>query len=201
MNDTFDAIDPSTINDELPPDDAVASIAALAQAQRAAEAEVIDLTAKLQSAVARYRQLAERDLPMALSRAGVASVSTPDGAKVETVTQYDASQLRSQEGLRWVEDNDGASIIKTIITIELDRGDLEEARRLFARLRQDPAANRFKGLQLIESVHPQTLGSFVRELIRQQKDPPLDLLGVHRRTYAVVGSRPKSVDVRGFAKR
>jgi len=200
MSDTFD---PSTQQDDdvLPPDAAIASVAALAARQRAAETRVIDLTAALQAALAEYRQVAEVDLPRALGALGVGGFPLADGTKVEVLTALDSGQLTAPEGLAWVEANGGASLIKTSIHIELDRGDLEEAKLLFERLRGDPLANRFRGFALTESVHPQTLASFVRQLIEQRKDPPLDKLGVHRRTYAVVGRRPKRVDLKGFARR
>lgn len=193
--------DPSLVNDDLPTDGAIRSVATLATELRAVEAEVLAATEALQATLARYRQLADVDLPVAMRSAGTAELTTDGGTKVALVTAYDGRQLTDPAGLRWIEANGGSSLIKTTVVAELDRGDVEAAREILELIRASRHANRLKTLALNESVHPQTLVAFVRRLIDERRDPPLDVLGVHRRTYATVGGRrPKSVELRGFRR-
>ena len=193
--------DPSLQNDDLPSDGQARTIANLAREQEDAEAEVVAATERLQTALARYRQVAEVDLPAALRAAGTSALTTTSGGTVKLVTDYDATQLENPEGLRWYEEHGGSSLIKTAVLVELDRGDLPAAREIMQLLRDSRHANKFRTLKLTESVHPQTNGAFVRRMIAQHKDPPFDVLGVHPRTYAVVGDKPKRVELKGFVKR
>ena len=191
------------LNEGQPPDptDAeVASIASLARRQKALEAEIAEATAALRAKITEYWQIASHDLPNALRQAGSAGFTLSGGGKVEMRTQFDGSKLTSPEGLAWVEANGGGSLIKTAILLEMDRGDLEAAREILTELRGSRHANKFKTLALTEEVNPQTIAKFARELIEQRRDPDLQLLGVRRRSYAVVGSRPRTVDLKGFER-
>jgi hypothetical protein len=179
----------------------IAALAALAERYRAAEMRVVEATAALQAASAAFAQVSEVDLPAALAAAGVSGFPLADGAEVRLVTRLDGRKLTDPEALAWVEENGGTSLIRTTITVDLDRGDVETARRLHDALKRHPKANAFKRLTMEENVNPQTLGAWVRELVDQMRDPPLDLLGVRRRTYATVGDRPKSVDLKGMVRR
>lgn len=184
-----------------PTDAEVRSIATLAQRQKYLEREIAEATAALQLQLNEYRQIANHDLPNALRQAGVAGFPLADGTPVAMRLAYNASKLTAPEGLRYVEANGGGPLIKTTITLEMDRGDLDAAREILTMLRDSPHANRFKALVLSEEVNPMTLSKFARELVEQRKDPDLQLLGVHRSAYAVVGDRPRQVDIKGFAKR
>lgn len=196
------ALDPALLAEasEVPTDQALASISELARRERAAAIEIMELTEKLQAAQAKYRQVTETELPQALARVGVASFSLTDGTKVALNTRFEAGQLTNPTGLAWVTSHGGSSLVKTIITVEFDRGDLADAKELFQAIRSHRSANKMKSAALTEKVLPQTIAKFARELTEAGKDPPLATLGVHRRTYAVVGDRPKAVDLKGFRR-
>jgi hypothetical protein len=185
-----------------PPSDAdLYRVANLAERLRRERAHVIEATKLLKEALGRYYQLADKDLPDAL--ANVASeFRLPNGMAVAVDDIWSANQLTNAEGLDYVERSGNGSVIKTTVTVELDRGDLEVAKALFAELRGHRLANSFKGLKLDRYVHPQTLGALVRELEEQGKNPPLETLGVTRLSRARVGDkRPKTVKLSGFAER
>lgn len=190
--------DPSTINEELPDDRALSSISTLAAEAKLLEFQVVEQTKKLRQLLARHRQVTEVDLPRAMGQAGARSFETDSGARVGLVTKFDAGQLVNIAGVNWVEANGGSSLIKTVLTVELDAGDYETAQSIYHELRAHRAANSFKMMTLNKTVHPQTIAKFARDLIDRGKDPPLQLLGVRPRTYAVVGKRPKTVKLNGF---
>ena len=202
MSDFVD--DPALVEDRAatdPSDADVSSIAGLARRTKALEAEVTEATAVLQLKLNEYRQLIDHDLPNALRQAGVNGLPLADGTPVALRVAFDSGKLVDPVALEWVEANGGGPLIKTTITVELDRGDLDSARELMTVLAQHRHANKYKALRLVEEVNPQTIAKFARELIEQRKDPPLQLLGVRRRSYATVGDRPRPVDLRGFVKR
>lgn len=193
--------DPSLDDAPLPADAKIKSVSELAIELRAAEAEVYAATDALKRALATYHRVAGVDLPRALMDAGASTLTTTDGAKVELKTAYDTKQLTEPAGLTWVETHGGSALIKTSILVELDRGDLPAARELLELIRQSRHANKLRTLALTESVHPQTLGAFVRRRVEAGDDPPLETLGVHRRVYAQLGGRrPKSIDLKGFVR-
>lgn len=203
MNDlsTDPALDPALVEEaSVPTDQALASIAALAARERTAVAEIVDLTEKLQAAQAKYRQVVETELPQALARVNVRDFSLTDGTKIALQTRFDATNLTDPSSLAWVAANGGSSLIKTVISVEFDRGDIADAKELYEVIRAHRSANKFKSFSITETVLWQTIAKFARELTEAGKDPPLQRLGVHRRTYAVVGDRPKSVDLKGFRR-
>lgn len=199
-NDEDDVLDPSVQNDELPSDAALGTIAALAARLKAAEDDLVAATNRLKQASAEYNNVANVLLPQALRAAHTLSFTTAGGQNVELKTAYDAKKLTDSAGLAWVEANGGGPLIRTEITVGLDRGDRELAREIMTLLRSHRGANAFVELKLTESVHDKSLGAFVRRLVEARKDPPMDVLGVHRRTYATVGRRPRSVDLKGFER-
>lgn len=205
MTEKDDAIDPAldpALMEEtsVPTDAALASVAALAQRERSAAAEIMDLTEKLLAAQARYRQVTETDLPQALARLNMRDFSLGDGTRVALQTKFDATNLTDPSALAWVAANGGSSLIKTVITVEFDRGDVADAKELYQLIRSHRSANKQKRCDITETVLWQTVAKFARQLIEAGKDPPLQRLGVHRRTYATVGDRPKSVELKGFRR-
>lgn len=201
-DDPFLDDDPLLSAGDLPADSSVSSISALATELKAAEAEVMVATEALQRALNKYRRIADNELPAALRAAGTSELTTDAGVKVGLRVAYDSRQLTNPEGLKWVEENGGSSLIKTAVLVELDRGDLDAAREIIQMIRDSRHANKLRTLVLNESVHPQTLAGWVRRQIEEErKDPPLDKLGIYRRTYAILGgTRPKTVDLKGFRR-
>jgi len=187
-------------DDAEPTDAERASVSSLAELQIEQEAEVIQLTALLQAALERLRKTSQVDLPDAMRAIRQSEFRLLDGRRVKLEEKLTGLKLTNPEGLAWVEANGGASTIKTSITVEMDRGDLESARELMQELRGHRLANRFKTLSMEESVNASTNGAFAREKERDGANPPLELLGVYRMVRTVVGDRaPKPVELKGLA--
>lgn len=201
---TDDATPPPGLFDhpDEPTDAERASISDLALRVLRLQDEAADLTERLQRKLAELRQVQDVDLPQAMMAINQSQLALGDGTPVAIRTSYDAGRLTDPVGLGWLERNGGAPLIKTELRVELDREDVEKARELFRELRDHRFANRFKVLEVNQSVHPQTLGAFVRRLVEGGREPPLDALGVHRRVSAQVGARrPERVELRGIRRR
>jgi hypothetical protein len=183
----------------LPTDSELSRISTLAERYRREERAVIRLTAELQRALKALDDTASIDLPEAMRAAGVGSFELTDGTKVSVRNTYSAGKLSDPIGLDWVEKNGGASLIKTTVTLEMDRGDLDKAREVYEGLRQHPYANRFKVLTLEEHVHQSSIAAWAREMVEAGADPPLEKLRVRQVTFAMVGDkRPKKVELKGL---
>lgn len=196
-----DDLTPLDVEAAPPPTDSeLARVAALAERQRREEAEAIRLTGLLRAALDALRKTREVDLPEALRAVGMSEFALLDGTRVKVEDKLVGTMLTDPAGLAWVEEHGGASLIKTSVTIEMDRGDVAEARALLTELRSHRLANRFKKLNLAEFVHHSTIGAFARELAERGEDPPLETLGVYRSTAAIVGQRPKTVDLKGLLR-
>jgi len=192
VSDTVEAI--------VPTDAELARVRRLAELQRSQTREVVRITRELVTALNLLRQTREVDLPEAMRDVGLSEVKLLDGTPVKVEDKLTGTKLTSPVGLGYVEENGGARLIKTAIVVELDRGDLAAAREVYQDLRSHKKANLFKRLELEEHVHQSTIAAFVRELIAKGKDVPLERLGVHRRVTAIVGARPKSVELAGLTE-
>lgn len=195
-------IEPDIEMAEPPSDTEMRTVADLANLLRVRRAVVYQKTAELKQALADMRIIEEKELPEAMRAIGMSEFKLVDGEPVSIVEKLIGSQLTDDEGLAYVESHDGGSLIKTAVMVELDRGDLEAAREIIQELRQHRYANRFKSLSLSRYVHQSTIAAWVRELIADGVDVPLEKLGVYRRTTALVGERyPKVVELKGLAAR
>lgn len=87
-------------------------------------------------------------------------------------------------GLKWLVDNGQSGLIKNRISLTLERGKDENARRLAAELRE-------KGLEpeLTSWVEPQTLSKCVREMLEAGTDVPFEPLGVFDQQVAKVTAK------------
>ncbi len=196
------SVDEVLVEEAPPPTDGeLARVSALAQQQREQEREAMRLTALLRAALERLRQTRETDLPEAMRAVGMAKFTLTDGTEIKVEDKLNGTKLTSPEGLSWVEGHGGSSMIKCAMVLEMDRGDVETAREIYQTLRDHPAANRFKRLDIEQSIHASTIAAFVRELVAKGEDPPLEVLGVNRRVAAIVGTRPKSVELTGLISR
>ncbi len=195
-------VDEALVEEAPPPTDGeLARVSTLALRQRGEEREAIRLTALLRAALERLRQTREIDLPDAMRAVGMAKFELTDGTEIKIEDKLNGTKLTSPEGLSWVEEHGGSSMIKCAVVLEMDRGDVETAREIYQTLRGHPAANRFKRLDIEQSVHASTIAAFARELVAKGDDPPLEILGVNRRVAAIVGARPKTVELTGLASR
>jgi hypothetical protein len=194
------AVDPDDLAPTPSPTDAdLRRVADLVAEQAEAEAEVLRLTAELETAIERLRGVSDRALPEAMAAVHLSKFALADGTGVKVEDRYFAGKLTSREGLDWVLANGSASAIDTVVTVALDREDRDVALDLLKRLREHPAANRFKTLDLEESVNSQRLAALVKRAVAAGRNPPLEALGAYRRVRAVIDDRKfKTVELKGL---
>lgn len=175
----------------------------LAERAQREEAEAIRLTAELDAALKRYRLTTEVELPRAMAEARMRDFTLMDGTSVKIEDRFTAAKLTDPDGLAYLDEAGYGYAIKTVIVLELPRADGSLAAEIASFLKSHPAAARFTSLTVERSVHQSTMASIGRKLVlEERRNPPLEMLGVHRRTVGVVGgSRPKTVELKGLGRR
>lgn len=176
---TTDALDAQELARDaapLPDDQALASVAQLAERQRTLESEIAETEARLAELKADLQRVSTGDLPTAMAAAGVRDFRTVDGARVEVQSFVQASipKARRPEAHAWLHAHGLGDIVKHEITVRCGKG--EDA---VAELAKDVLTQAGLHPDDTESVHPQTLKAVVRERIESGELIPFDLFGVH----------------------
>jgi hypothetical protein len=193
-------VDPAAIDPVAATDADLNKVARLTREQIEAEDEVAARTAELRAAIDRLRAISDRELPAALAAAGLTEITTTGGHKVKIAETVTAGKLTSSDnpaGMKWALDHGAGDLINVTVTVVLDREDRELGIKIMQSLQKLPAANRFKKLELEESIHNQTMSAFVRRLL--PKNPPLELLRAFIVRRARIGDRKiQQIDLKGL---
>lgn len=147
------------------------------------DAEVKRLEEELKTAKRLRTQLEMEDLPMLMDEIGLHEMVLESGERIKLVEDCNAKipACRSDEAMKWLNDNGFGGMIKTVVSVEFDRGDVDAANEVADKLRQDYPTARAAG-----TVHWQTLKSFVKEQLEKGANLPHELLGIHTYTKAVI---------------
>ncbi len=122
----------------------------------------------------RAMRLREDTIPSAMQELGLQKLVLDTGQTITVKQDVYASipEDNKTKAFGWLEENNFGDLIKSIVKVQFDRGDLGKASELCNELEH-------KGLtpEFIESVHASTLKAFLREQIAKGTKVPLDLFG------------------------
>jgi hypothetical protein len=123
------------------------------------------------------RTIQEVELPNAMDACGMASFTLDSGqqVKIQQICSGSIPKAKEAEALSWLRANKFDSIIKRKIEVSLERGKDKLGEKVVAALKK-------MGVEVkqSETVHPQTLGAWAREILEQGKVTlPLELLGIY----------------------
>lgn len=123
-----------------------------------------------------HRQLEQGDLPDLMREIGMATFKMADGSTFDLVEdiQCGISEERRPEAHGWLRTNGFEAIIKTDFKISFGRDKIKEADKLQKELEK-------KGIfaDRKESVHPQTLKSFIKERLEAGTEIPFEPFAIH----------------------
>lgn len=153
----------------------LAQITAAARELREAQRDVEAAETALKAAQDRVRHLTEFQLPQMMDEARQKSLTTEDNFQIERgeVVRASISAENMPAAVMWLNAN-GHPIAKHGVSLQFDKDEEQEAARAVETLRKASFVPTDK-----YTVHPQTLGALVRELMKDGKDFPKDLLGVY----------------------
>jgi hypothetical protein len=158
--------------------------AALDRLKKAA-AEAIDIEAFIKSleetlsdAKTKLHHARTKVLPDMMAEIGMSSFSLDDGTEFSIDNFVSGSLPKSVEGkaaaIKWLEENDAESLIKSDIKISFGRNQHNE----FVNLREELTEKKYD-LETGVGVHAGTLAAFVREKLEHGDEVPLELLGMY----------------------
>ncbi len=151
------------------------SVAAIATTLVDKQAEHERLTKQLSVLTEQIKTLAESVLPEAMDACNMKEFTLKDGSKVvvEPVTAGSIPKKNLVEALAWLRKHKHGHLIKTVTSVALGKGSEAESKKLKAALKK-------LGVEVatVETVHPQTLGAWAREMLAKGESFPLDLLGI-----------------------
>lgn len=167
----------------------LSNLVALAEEMVRLEYAIADINDQLKSLAGLRRAIEESDLPEAMEAAGVTDFTLKDGRKVTTKlrTHTHISEDHQEGAFEWLRINGHDDIIKRMISVSFGKGEDKKAEALFAMLvkRKGLSDNSIVGKQ---TVHPQTLKSFVTKVLAAGEEIPHELFGIHQVPVAVIGS-------------
>lgn len=138
----------------------------------------------LKQAEAELRTCLTREIPEAMTEAGVRTYETVDGRKVALREVVSASipKARQEEAYAWLREHGHGDLIKNEVIAQLGRGGDNEAGEIAGYLEEHygvPVTRR-------TSVHASSLSAFCREQLSQGADLPSDLLGIYHAHQAKI---------------
>lgn len=155
--------------------DSLAELARLGQALIDAEGAVEAAERALKEAKEKERKLRENEIPDYMQEVGLTKVVLDGGAvisfKDDVRLEWDAA--KKEAAFAWLEANDFGGLIKTTVTTEFGKGELEKAKELLTRLAQEFGYE----AALKRDVHFQTMCAFLREQIEAGTAIPLEEWG------------------------
>lgn len=152
----------------------LSAMTTLARALLDAEQGVKDAESALTAAKEKARMLREETIPSAMQELGLKSMVLETGQQLKIMQDVYASipEDNKIQVYNWLDANQFGGLIKTKITVELGKGEKEQALKLFFELQK-----REFDVAFGQGVHPQTLKAFLKEQISNGSDIPLDLFG------------------------
>lgn len=165
------------------PSNSMSALASLAQQQAEIEHEMLEAERALKALKQRHSTIADELLPELMDELGIDKFETKDGLKIDVSEKIRASISKANQpaAFAWLEEHGHAGLIKAEIKVAFAKGDVETAAAVSNMLQIegfDPEAK--------YGVHPQTLGAWVREMLEEGEDIPIDILGVFRQRTAKV---------------
>lgn len=135
----------------------------------------------LKNAKANLLKTAREDLPELMKELGLIQFKLKTGEQIEVKEDLSCgiTESRKQEAMRWLNGHGFGGLIKTLVSVEFGRGEIDTAEELALRLQAE-------GLPAIadEDVHPSTLKSFIKGELEAGRTVPYDLFGVFPYSFA-----------------
>lgn len=148
---------------EIPDDDTLSNISALAERQLRLEdmkKRLLNIGEKIDTA---HKDVSERMLPNALASAGMSEFKLTDGSVISVKKNYfpNIEEDNKEQAYAWMIDN-GHDIIKNEVVVKLPKGKSEEAKEVANAIRELGFTPEQK-----ESIHWQTFRAWAKEVMEK----------------------------------
>lgn len=189
--------DAATLPEEGPRGAELSRITQLGRRMLEIDDEVEDLQEQVKELKVERLRIAGKDLPDMFDGIGVEEIllaNTDSRLVCSTWVRASIPKGKEAAAFEWLIETDNDGIIKTVVTAQMDRGDLKRAQKLVKDMARDYDVEAAMAM----GVHPQTLGAFVREHLNKEKDDPdkldipMEILGAATGRVVDVKKRKKS---------
>lgn len=145
---------------------------------------ISDLEEETKTKISDLNRLLNHDLPTMMAESMVPSLTIDKhgnypALEIKTQPFYSAgipaswTDEQKQEAFDWLDANGHGSLIKTIITIDIDREDRKKAQKVMALLKKNKV-----DFSVTQSVHRSTLTAWLKTQVEKvKKVPPLKVIG------------------------
>lgn len=184
-----DAVAAVTAVQELLPDDAkLKSLAGLAAEKARLENEIKDLEAMLAVQKEELKRITTKDLPDAMRAIGVNCIGLTDGSRIEleTETYVSIPEKTREQAFEWLRANGHEGIIKNAVTCSFGKGQDDEAGDLVTFLESTGYSFDRK-----TTVHASTLKAWAKSMAEDGVELPPDIFSVYTETTAEVTKKGK----------
>lgn len=163
-------------------------ISQLAETARRLEQEMERLTIELAEKQDRHSNIMRNIMPDMMLELGMKDFTLTDGSKVAIKESINASisEANKPAAFAWLEEHSFDGIIKTKVSADFGKGEIDGARKAVEALEQAGFS-----AAMDRSVHAMTLKSFVKEQLEEGNAIPLDLFGVFEFKEAKI-TRPRA---------
>lgn len=158
----------------------VNQVSALAKSLVDSNDKIKSIEKELKEAKERSRYLREESIPTMMQEAGVESLTLDTGQKLTIKKEIYASitEENKTKALGWLEAHGLSGIIKSVVKVEFNRGELSAANEVTERLSMINIGDRFLEPEFKEHVHPTTLRATLKVEIAQGRPVPADLFSI-----------------------
>lgn len=164
-------------------DNAIRQIANLAKMQLDLQQQVESIETTLEETNKELRRVQEDLLPTAMAEAGMKSFVLANGAKITIKDDIAASipKDRTYEAYTWLRENGYGDIIKNTVSVDFGKEEDIVAQRLMSFCESNGMHPNNK-----QAVHAQTLKAFLKDLMANGIDVPLEMFGAYPYSKAVI---------------
>jgi hypothetical protein len=152
--------------------DGLGRASALAQRFEALEIEATALLAKAKEVSDQMAVIAERDIPALFDELKIRDLTLDNGRTLSIKNTYIGKipEERREEAYTWLEDHAMGALVKTKVEAQFGMGELAKAKALQEQLIEQGFV-----VNADRSVHPATLGKFVKTMLLAGNEIPKEL--------------------------
>jgi hypothetical protein len=182
MNEMQKLWEKSAVAAALPTEEKMQTAQQMAQDLYTLDSSIIALEQSLETAKKQRLEIVHRTLPAYLDSIGIDRLGI-GGAEVDLVVEnyYHANipEDKREEAFSWLEDNEHGDLIKTVLTVQFHRGEMEIATEVARRIKAFIEAKGVpdRPIDVKKGVAWNTLTAFVKEQIEEGMVLPLEILG------------------------
>lgn len=147
------------------------------------ESQIAQLEEELSAEKAAALKLKREDLPELMREFNLLEFTLTSGEKIEVKEdiQCAITDERKNAAFDWLREHGFSGLIKTVVSVEFERGDIDRAELLALQL----AAQELPAI-MEEKVHPATLKSFINGELEAGRTVPFNLFGIVPFSFAKV---------------